>query len=350
MSLLHFFISNNFSFEVLHINHLTRGSENDYEFELIKTECEKANIKLHYYEYAHQTGNFQASAREYRYKVARKIIAKSKLTQAVTAHHADDSVENILMYKDKISYRGINYLSELNEITIVRPLIEMFKEDIYEYARNNNVKFNEDISNQKCEYLRNDYRNNILSKLTKVKKQRLIEQEYSRVMNMPDLPQELTSTYLRQFTTDEQAYLLHSFLKNNMIYNIKRKFIFQVLTDLTSNGTLEYTLNENFILRINYGVFSVESAELFKVNNWQELKYGTNCFNQIEFEYFNNVEELFITTRTSGDRIKQNGLTKKVNRLMIEYKIPKNLRDRWPIICDKNRNLLYLPKNGRNIV
>lgn len=350
MSLLHFFIKSNISFEVLHINHLTRGKDNLKDYQLIKNVCDSNNIKLHYYEYNHKDGNFQAKARIFRYEIAQDIVIKNNLSNIITAHHRDDLVENILMYSEKIGYRGIQKVSTLERANVFRPLLYVYKDDLYNYALNNNVKFNEDISNQKDDYRRNYFRNQVISEFSLKDKEQIIMKEFNRIANMPLLPKELTVNYLSYYNTEEQAYILHQYLQKNEIYNIKKKFIYQVLTTVSNNGTQEYTIKEDLILKSSYGVFKIEKIKKLQITERQTLIKGINIFNGIEFKVTDPDIKCWITTRKEGDRILVNGINKKVSRLMIEYKIPKDLRDKWPIICDKDRNLLYLPKKGRNIV
>ena len=39
-----------------------------------------------------------------------------------------------------------------------------------------------------------------------------------------------------------------------------------------------------------------------------------------------------------------NGYKVKANRLFIDWKMPLSLRKRWPVIKDKNGNIIYIPR------
>jgi tRNA(Ile)-lysidine synthase len=52
---------------------------------------------------------------------------------------------------------------------------------------------------------------------------------------------------------------------------------------------------------------------------------------------------LTLRSRQSGDRISLSGGTKKVSRLMIDEKIPTELRDTLPLVCQGDTVLAVLP-------
>src|SRR5690606_8668128 len=83
----------------------------------------------------------------------------------VTAHHLNDQLETFLINLSKAA--GINGLSGIptNDNGILRPYLSFSKEEIYNYAKENNIDFREDLSNKKNDYLRNKIRNEIVPKL-----------------------------------------------------------------------------------------------------------------------------------------------------------------------------------------
>ncbi len=342
MSLLHFFINKKINCSVLHVNHLTRGLENEKELEMIRQICNQNNIVLHDVEYHHQTGNFQAKAREYRYQTAKKLVDKYNYSQIITAHHRDDLVENILMYSEKINDRAIKEFSSFGTIKIYRPLLKYYKEDIYEYARQNNVIYNEDISNQKLTYRRNKYRHLIVANLTTEEKETIILNENERIKKMPKNVDELSVNYLNEQQFEQSLYIIDKWLRKNGVISVKQNILKQIYNAMNNNGTKEFQLEKNIKLIINYGVFKLINGQKSEVEEYKKLKKGINYFNGIRF--YCPSDNMYATVRKPGDKIVINGMNKRVSRLMIEYKIDRNNRDFWPIICTKERKLVYLPK------
>jgi tRNA(Ile)-lysidine synthase len=53
-------------------------------------------------------------------------------------------------------------------------------------------------------------------------------------------------------------------------------------------------------------------------------------------------EELVARSRLSGDKILSGGMHKSVKKLMCDKKIPSDVRDSLPVVCDKN-GILWIP-------
>ena len=89
-------------------------------------------------------------------------------THLLTAHHADDNIETLMMN----FFRGTG-LHGLEGIPVVhqyirRPLLSFWKEELIRFAKENDLEFVEDSSNQSTKYTRNLFRNEIIPLITKV--------------------------------------------------------------------------------------------------------------------------------------------------------------------------------------
>lgn len=158
-----------YTFQVAHVNYGLRGSDSDLDQKVAEDFCKKNNIKFHLYQVSEKDrkpGNsIQLWARELRYRFFREIQEKEHLEFLVTAHHLNDQLETFIINLSKAA--GINGLSGIpaNSNGILRPLLNFTKEEIYCFARENNIAYREDLSNQKNDYLRNRIRNRIVPEL-----------------------------------------------------------------------------------------------------------------------------------------------------------------------------------------
>lgn len=158
-----------YKFQVAHINYKLRGEDSDLDQKVVEDFCRKNNIKFHSYEVSEKDkkpeNSIQLWARELRYRFFREIQKKENLKFLATAHHLNDQLETFIMNLSKAS--GINGLSGIpaNANNIVRPLLNVSKDEIYAFAKENNIDFREDLSNKKNDYLRNKIRNEIVPKL-----------------------------------------------------------------------------------------------------------------------------------------------------------------------------------------
>ena len=96
---------------VCHVNH-HRRLQSDEEQQFITEYCQKNNIKCYVEElYFEETKNFQEVARIKRYQFFEKIIKLENAKYLLTAHHATDNLETILIRLIKSSshkgYAGI---------------------------------------------------------------------------------------------------------------------------------------------------------------------------------------------------------------------------------------------------
>jgi tRNA(Ile)-lysidine synthase len=96
----------------------------------------------------------EEKAREARYEFLREMAAKHN-ARIVTAHHGDDAIETIAInFTRGTGWRGLAVLDS----DILRPLLQLSKNDLIEYARKNGLAWHEDSTNASDAYLRNRIR------------------------------------------------------------------------------------------------------------------------------------------------------------------------------------------------
>lgn len=106
--------------------------------------------------------NIEAIAREERYKMLFNFCKNNNIDVILLGHHLQDQVENFLIRLFRGS--GIKGLSSMKKfllvdnIYLVRPFLNLKKEDLKEYLVQNNIKWIEDESNDDTTFLRNKIR------------------------------------------------------------------------------------------------------------------------------------------------------------------------------------------------
>ncbi len=96
----------------------------------------------------------EALARERRYSFLRELATHYD-ARIATAHHLDDLVETVAInLKRGTGWRGLAALDS----DVVRPLIDIPKQQLIRYARANGLKWREDSTNASDVYLRNRIR------------------------------------------------------------------------------------------------------------------------------------------------------------------------------------------------
>lgn len=104
------------------------------------------------------SGASEEKARQARYEFLRSL-AKKYNARIVTAHHADDVIETIAInFKRGTGWRGLAVLDS----DILRPLLQLSKKDLIEYAHKRNLAWREDATNASDAYLRNRIRRQMI--------------------------------------------------------------------------------------------------------------------------------------------------------------------------------------------
>ncbi|MEH6763272.1 MAG: tRNA lysidine(34) synthetase TilS [Aequorivita antarctica] len=104
----------------------------------------------------------QMAARDLRYTWFSEILKDFKYDYLLTAHHLDDDLETFFINLSRgTGLNGLIGIPKKNN-KIVRPLLSFSRVEILQYAEQNNLKWREDSSNKKTDYLRNKLRLEVL--------------------------------------------------------------------------------------------------------------------------------------------------------------------------------------------
>ncbi len=169
--LLRLLISCSFDVEALHVNYQLRDKESDEDEAFVRNLCTELKIPLHVKKVdfnetiALQNGNLQQVARNIRYDFFQSFIDTTDKSFIAIAHHQDDQIETFFLnLARKSGLRGMSCMLELDNEKI-RPLLNYSKEEIVQFALENNWVWREDKSNQSLKYKRNVLRNKYIPEM-----------------------------------------------------------------------------------------------------------------------------------------------------------------------------------------
>lgn len=175
MALLHLLLELGASVTVAHVDHMLRGDESAEDASFVEASCRRLGVPLFRKSFdvaAHAAArrlSVQEAAREIRYQYLEEVARETGGRKVVTAHHADDQAETVLMRLLRGTglkgLGGIPYrrpLSEEGGIEVVRPLLDVRREEIERYAAQTGIAHREDRSNASTKYLRNKIRIQLL--------------------------------------------------------------------------------------------------------------------------------------------------------------------------------------------
>ncbi|MBN2892507.1 MAG: tRNA lysidine(34) synthetase TilS [Bacteroidales bacterium] len=172
--LLDLLVKLEYEIAVAHCNFKLRGEDSELDEVFVKNLAAKYYIPLFEKtcparEYAESKGiSIEMAARELRYEWFEQIAKQYKFNIIATAHHANDSVETILMnLSRKTGIRGLTGIPVRNG-KIIRPLLFANKKDILEYAEKNKLEFRTDKTNFETDFQRNKIRHLIIPEFEKL--------------------------------------------------------------------------------------------------------------------------------------------------------------------------------------
>ncbi len=226
-----------YTFSIAHCNFQLRGAESDADEALVQKLGKTYNVtvytkRFHTAAFAlEQKISIQEAARVLRYEWFDELLSANyyRLLAVLTAHHADDNNETLLMN----FFRGTG-LHGLTGIPvsyghIKRPLLSFTKDELVAYAKENNLQWREDASNQSSRYTRNFFRNEIIPQIEYVYPQvkENLQDNIQRFKEIEQLYQLSTQLIIKKLCKQKGAEL-HIPVKQLLQYN-NRALIYEII-------------------------------------------------------------------------------------------------------------------------
>lgn len=154
---------------VAHLNHQLRGAEADADEAFVRElsnryglPCEVARRDIR--QLAHQTGrSLEDAGREARYAFFEELRQRRQAAAVAVAHHADDQAETVLLRLLRgAGMTGLAAMAPSNRHNIIRPLLEITRQELRNHLASRQISFREDASNADHSYLRNRVRLELL--------------------------------------------------------------------------------------------------------------------------------------------------------------------------------------------
>lgn len=165
MVLVHILKALGFTIGIGHVNYHLRGSDSDKDQELVQKIAAENGFPFHLLSCESEemeTSSLQENARNLRYNWFNELVSQHTYNFILTAHHKDDSLETILMnFFRGSSPRGLSGISPKRD-NLRRPLLTHSKEELLEFAQNNNLEWREDATNLRSDYNRNFIRHDVV--------------------------------------------------------------------------------------------------------------------------------------------------------------------------------------------
>ena len=330
----------------------------------------------------HPQHGIEEAARKFRYAFFAQTMDELGIATLATAHHADDLAETFLM---KLLRGG--ELSQLIGIApcrsmgqgrqLIRPLLSYSKQQLYDYAKQHQLTFFEDETNQDDDVLRNRIRHHIipqlkrenprfldhvlgytqqLSSTLKVNQQflqqqltRLLENDQVKLSAWLNLDQAMRRAVLKEYLTQHGVPLhqrqfteVSSFLENRQKpqgtfqLDAKRAVVKEYMHFYLTfrEEAVEKVSDQSFLIQVETPV-STATFELTLDHHEQR-----DADEQLRFSRL--PAGLTLRHRLPGDWLRIREGTKKLTRFLIDKKISQRERQALWVIADEHQEVYAL--------
>lgn len=377
-----------FLFAIAHCNFQLRGAESDRDEAFVRNLGEQLRVPVFVQQFDTQQYiaahglSVQEAARELRYNWFFDLLnnGEQPFSRIVTAHHADDNVETLLMHLFRgTGIRGLTGIPVQNDV-VVRPLLFARRSEIEEYANEKQLSFVQDSSNFSEQYDRNFIRNKVLplvrehypgadeNILTSIKRFRsaaavyceAVEQKKKKLMEQRGAEWHVPVRKLKKqvplhtivyevirpfsFTpaqTGEVIRLLDAHTGREVAsatHRIIKNRDWIIISPIHAETASMYVVNDiNDVVEIPDGIFSFKETAVKK-----ELRFPSDPFealvdmNKISFP-------LIIRKWKTGDYFYPLGMRKKkkLSRFFIDLKLSKTEKENvW--VMESNKKIIWL--------
>ena len=390
---------------VVHLDHKLRGKSSTADAQYVLDLCHELGIPItveqrdvRSYQKEHKI-SLEEAARDVRYSFFAEVAESLGAKWIAVGHTRDDHIETILLNLLRgTGTRGLRGLQPVrkwrsanNQLTIIRPLLNMSREETADYCFRHQLQPRIDTTNNSLKLTRNrvrlkllpllkTYNPDVIEALLRTARiagddiaflentarrytQKLADKHehtvYVEKRQLLKLPVSLQRLVLRQLIEDmigtlkdiESRHIeeMIEFLNKPAgkkiclpygLYFASEYDRFMLGSDIEESSpfpefTGEYTLKIPGSL--NTGGWKINSGLVDLPSNISDDKYTA----YLDADLIKG--ELWVRTRRSGDRFQPLGMKeeKKVGQFMIDARIPQGWRDRIPIVCTPD-NVIWI--------
>ncbi len=351
-----------------HCNFNLRGTESDMDEDFVLQLAEDLNLEVFVQrfdteKYAKDNKrSIQMAARELRYDWFRNLSEQLGFDFVLTAHHADDNLETVLINLTRgTGLEGLTGIPEVND-TFVRPLLPFSSDDIAAYAKTYHIKWRDDSSNKSVKYLRNKLRHEVVPILKEINPS-LLQSFQNTLRNLndaADIVEESTNAVLkRAIETIEDnhiAFKISEFKKVNnpkaYLYEVFKNYGFTEWNDVVDlldaeSGKQVFSETHRLIKNRAHLLLSDRTPDeslaisISEIDSQILVPLGTLLFDEVDVVDKQQTHIIFVDKDTLQFplvlRKKQEGDTFYPSGMLGKKKLSKYFKDEKLSLIDKEK-------------
>lgn len=378
-----------------HVNHCLRGEaaldDEDYCLNLCKNlhiHCYVKRVDIE--KLAKDKGiSTEMAGRDARYEFFEELMKTLNINKIAIAHNANDQAETVIMRAIRgTGIDGLVGIKPIRDNKYIRPILCLTRDEIEKYCLANNLKPHIDATNLEEIYSRNKIRLKAIPYIEDNFNKEIIfalnRLAYSCSKDIELINSIVTSKY-SEYCIREKSYIIikkEAFNEMEAVItrlirkalvdislkfnNFEMKHIYDIISLQKGNTGKNINITNNVIAINEYGDIKLKVNDNTRQKNnhvnIQELKISKKDIENSDFCYANgdftfkiynkdnfngfinnnfikvfdvsNISNITIRTRKNGDKIVPLGMrgSKKIKDILIDAKIPKDLRNNIPLI------------------
>lgn len=257
-----------YDFSLAHCNFQLRGADSDRDERFVQKLAKKYGVEFFVKKFDTQTiareqkKSIEETARDLRYEWFYSFVNTKTHGYILTAHHADDNIETVLMnFFRGTGIKGLRgILPKQNKI--IRPLLFARRKELEEYLNENKLDFVQDQTNKESEFTRNYFRNQFIPLVKK---------------HFPEAEENILSN-IDRFKDAELLYRQAIDLHKKKLLELKGNEVHIPLLKLKKSTPLNTIVYE--IIR-EYGFSSQQVQEVIGLLGSESGKYITSAMHRI---------------------------------------------------------------------
>ena len=370
MALFDMLLKEGYKFSVAHVNYHLR-EEADEEESKLRDFCFDHNIGIYVKDVDEGLGdsNLEKKCRDIRYNFFINIVKENHFDALLVAHQEDDLIETYIMQKRRknlVNYFGIKEMSYFSDIEIIRPLLRYRKEELLMYCKMFNVPYAIDKTNLEDHFLRNQIRHSVVEKMSPIERKDIlseIDQANEKLSQIFITISKIQSNKVEEYLRLNDVEFLYALVA------LGRKFKPDFIISKKQGEELrKVLLSEKPNIALNVGGLCFFKE--YDVLGFREFDEALDYFYDLtepgilDTPYFyldftvdasnRNVKDddypLMIRNAQKDDVYEISGYKKELRRLFIDWKMPESIRNRWPIIVNKDGIIVYVPRYQKDFV
>lgn len=215
---------------VAHVDHGIRDDSAE-DLSLVQATADTLSVPMVYHHANLGAKTSEAKAREVRYDFLRKVQKDTNGDGIITAHHQDDVIETAML--NMMRGTGRKGLTSISSSDVIRPLLNVPKSELIDYAKTHGLSWREDSTNYDDKYLRNYVRHNYVTRLTPQKRQELLD----TIGELEQTNQELDSLLVKYLDDQSVNGTIDREWFNHLPHNVSKEVM---AAWLRSNGIRDF--------------------------------------------------------------------------------------------------------------